>query len=519
MHNIPLRSGSRKYDYYVNSNVAVPGNGRTPLGAFRNLSDLPTIASGMRIGLARGSTWNSGNEKITSTGGVSNVAVEAYGSGASPVIDCGDQVTSGNWTKTAARTNVYETASITFPAGNGGTSVNTWINVTENGVFLQFVATQALVDTTVGSYTIVDMTASAGVIYVRASSGIPTTNGKTYKYSARPWAIKINGGSGNSVTGITASLNGEHDGSIILGGDGSAPLLRNCTLNLGGKHNAFLTGGGICTGCTFNDAYYTSSSNMLVFFEGTGSGLGVNVFSTTFNYGVNTAGQGNPINAVGSHANAGTLGPFVSSNLNINATGTVNTFTGIEPSNVSSMSITGGVLQGGIQEGIGMDDSISLTVTGTQYVSTWNQNHFIGPGNSTTITLTNTLACVTNVQTAIFRMNSKTPVTLTMTGNNWYLQSTQGAAFWEFIACAGSERLDITANNNTFHSAKAGAWYFDMGTNASNVFTGNSNHYVGTSPNWFWHGSTKTSLATWQSSTGQDASADTSGDASGSCSV
>lgn len=262
--------GGSGINYFVDS---VNGNdgytGKSPAAAFATISALPAITPGMRINLAKGSTWR---EQLTIA--ANNVTVQAYGTGAAPILDASDIIANAAFTKTVGRTNVYQ-ATVNVSAG--------WSSVWEDAVRFANVADLATCDATASSYTCVDA-AGPMVLYIHASGdGNPITNGKTYETTAtvRTCGITSFGYTGTVISGITCKRNRDNNGSIIMG---DSTTLTDCTALEGTKHNIFIGNGSVLTGCIAQDAYFKPtepSHSLYVYNANVGNGAGVTFTNCT----------------------------------------------------------------------------------------------------------------------------------------------------------------------------------------------------------------------------------------------
>jgi hypothetical protein len=258
-------AGGGGFDYYVDSvNGNDANDGLTSATAFATISALPAIATGKRIGLARGSHWR---EQLTIA--VNSVAVGAYGSGANPLLDASDIVPVGDWSKTGGQTNVYQ-ATVAADL-----SVITWVNAWEDDVFLARAASIAACDAAPGSYYPSSDTVGPTItLYVHATdSGNPASNGKVYETSARQSGLMANPYSNITATGITTRRNCHNDGSLRTG---RYARRTNGRFEDGGKHNVYVSDGSTLTDCVADDLYYNSvSATLFVHHETTPAGLGV----------------------------------------------------------------------------------------------------------------------------------------------------------------------------------------------------------------------------------------------------
>ena len=495
------------YNYYVDSvNGSDANTGTSPASAFRNLTALPTINSGQSVGLAAGSYWRQTLAIGTGSPLVNNVTVAMYGTGSKPVLDGADIISTGDWSKTGGFTNLYQ-ATEPLP---GSTN---WVNVFENGSFLQNVASQATADATACSYYISDMTLTGAPIYIHTCDGSnPASNGKTYEYTHRSLVLQV-WGNNETISNISTKRAAGNNGSLVVLGDGSASYIQGCTADLGGKHNLFAPGGSTVDGCSFTDEYYPSSGNMLVFFDGVGSGLPVTVKNSTFLQTQNITG--NVVSAIFTHTGSGSLGAMTVSTSTMAATNG-SKLSGIGGTNLSSLSINDVIASSTANL---VSASVNTTLTNSQMVSSYTTTTaLIGTAASNiTVTVSNTQACLNNIQNGIVvAQNASTSITLA--GNTFYVGATQGFPYDVFRSISGSSTL--IANNNVLDSGKASAYAWDFGSQTGVSYTGNNNSYA--LPNltrWILGGTTYTSFAAWQTASGQDSNSTTAGSGISACTL
>lgn len=250
------------YDWYVDSVAGLDSNdGTTPLSALQTITALEakTLEAGDRVGLARGSHWR---EELNVA--VNNVVIEAYGTGAAPVLDASDVVSSGAWSKTGGRTNVYE-ATLTHEATGGGDGpiVRVW----EDGVRLSRAADLGACDATPGTYYPSTET-SPYTLYIHATgSGDPATNGKAYEVPVRKWGLYSWLAESIVVSGVTTQRNMHNNGSLVIGKFGTA---NGVTAKEGTKHNIFFREGGRGSGIAAEEEYNAGeTASMLIVFDDT----------------------------------------------------------------------------------------------------------------------------------------------------------------------------------------------------------------------------------------------------------
>ncbi len=229
--------------WYVDSVNGNDGNDGTGAGtALQTIAAVLAkgIGTNAVINLARGSLWR---EELT--GLPAGVTVQAYGSGARPLLAADDVAANGSFTKTGGRTYVWQ-IPWTLSGFVSGKSIH---SVWENGVKLTRVADVATCDATAGSFYAPAATAGPDTIYVHASDNSDVTaNGKTYELAKRSSGVRVGDGTnftyGGSIIGIHGRRNSGNDGSIR----GYGPsYLKDCLAEDGTIHN--LWNGGVAEDC------------------------------------------------------------------------------------------------------------------------------------------------------------------------------------------------------------------------------------------------------------------------------
>jgi hypothetical protein len=244
------------YDYYVDSISGSDANsGRTPTLALQNLTALPTPLSNVSICLVANSYWrqfyNASNGATSA-----NLTIAGCGSGAQPVVDASDAISTSQWSQTGGLSATYQTGStLLFPTGVPMTQGVPWVQVFENGNYLAYYSTTANVDAHPGSYTVNSMSGATGQIFVHASDNSnPATNGKTYEYTSRPSGIYVNASASPVVRNIHFKRAGTSFGALQISGDGTNALVDSVTIDQGNEHSIGMPT-GILQNSTFNDEY------------------------------------------------------------------------------------------------------------------------------------------------------------------------------------------------------------------------------------------------------------------------
>jgi hypothetical protein len=244
--------------YYVDSVRGSDSNsGRSASRPFANLTALPTVTNGMRIFLARGSSWRG---EITINVGVSNVQIADYGYGALPIIDCSVILASGSWSKTAGKTNIYQQTITPEVLANG----KTWITVFQDGAFMTRIdndpSTGTLaddltaLDAAPGRYVVTSDITGTPTLYINATgSGDPASNGKVYEYSKYKSGVFGDGATDCTVIGIEVKKPLHNNGGIVLGKRGR---IQACVFSYGNKHNSYAGESSQVIDCASSNLYY-----------------------------------------------------------------------------------------------------------------------------------------------------------------------------------------------------------------------------------------------------------------------
>ena len=433
------------------------------------------------------------------------MAVGTYGTGARPILDGSDLIVNANLTKTAGLTNVYNTGTINFILG--GLGAVGWINVFETGgpgdgatgQFLQFVTSQALCDSTPGSYTIAGMSTGAGVptsaaIYIHSTdSSSPITNGYTYEFSNRSASI-YSTGAGATISGIECRKAAGKDGAINLdAGDGSAFTVNDCLVRLCAQHSLFASGGSVVKNSIFINNYFgTTGGNCIVFYENVGAGRSFWSQNNIFQQDQNITGYGGTT-AILSHSSSGNNGTVYSQNDWFISKNSGN-LGGFFVQDAASLNISGAL---GSNTNTFISAYTNVTLTNSQVVSNYVFNQLInGQANNLTYALSGN-QYATTLGVPIIATHSTTGVALSITGDIYYRNDKTNSA--DFINGAGSCSLSV--NNVTFDAAvqhtqaydTSGPWTFSGGTTS-----GTDNSYKAVQvDNFTWNGTYYSSLATW----------------------
>lgn len=285
---------TRDFDYYVDSDSGNDSNSGTDedeaFASFAPLTTLGTLPDGSRIGIKDDTEYQS---ELVITG--DDIVIDTYGSGDKPYIDARDTVTG--FTATPGRTNVYQT-TITLPG-----SVKALGNIFEDDTILQQYNNLDSVEANPGSAHVSDWTATTTTLYVHSSdNGNPDSNGETYRYSRRLYAISVTG-DGTTISGVRTRGQAHQDGSIAIYGEGA--IIEDVRVEDGARHSMYLRTGGVVRNSYFyrgaNDL--EGSANFIVWNQPDAELITAETESTVFDAG----NSGRVISALSAHGDDSTL--------------------------------------------------------------------------------------------------------------------------------------------------------------------------------------------------------------------
>jgi hypothetical protein len=479
----PVTTKSTLLDWYVDSVSGDDGNdGKSAGAALATLAGLvgESLASGDKIGLAAASTWL---EELDLSA-LDNVSIQSYGAGNRPIISGADVIDSGDWSKTAGRTNVYECSQTLEETG----ITDPWINIFEDDIHFTNVADQATCDSTPASYYIAGHDTTPFTLYIHTSgSDDPGSNGSTYNYSNRNRALEV--GDSCAISGLELLRARGGSGSLKAGRSVS---VSNCHVKDGSKHNAYAEDGASFANCTFHIAYWGASTPVLaVLNENTPVGLGGTFRNCTFSQ--DTYSLSTSLFGLYWHKNtSGDFGNILVDNCtfdklhtgidvgldcdlctvsNTTVTATVRPFRSYKPLVLDTCVITNGSATGGQIVKINADTT--LTISGCTITSTVNLTggsiHMGG------------YAC-----------------TVTATGSTWVGQDSGSPGFDNIFYCTDSDPT-ITFTTNTVTD-----WtrVTQMGANTPTIDF-DFNTYT-TEPKFQYDNTAYNTLADWQSGESQD---------------
>lgn len=227
-------SGGRLHaapEFYVDSINGSDGNaGTSSAAAFANPSAV-TWANNRKLALARVSAWAAEISRAVNSG----VAVSSYGAGVLPILDGADTITG--WTAHATLANVWE-KSVAHNAGSGTNR----LTVYEDDALMTRVTSAVLVSSTDTSFK--DAKGSDGTpvtIQIHPTgSGNPNSNGKTYKVSTRLDGLHL--GDNAVVSGVRVQRVTSNNGALEVG---ETADVRKVLSVYGTKHNLLIRSGSL----------------------------------------------------------------------------------------------------------------------------------------------------------------------------------------------------------------------------------------------------------------------------------
>lgn len=472
--------------YFVNSVNGNDGNdGTSALTPFRTIGRLlqETIQPYSIINLARGSHWR---EQLTIA--ADNVTIQAYGSGARPLLDCSTIATG--FTKTAGQTNVYQAGITTNYTPNEPGFVGVW----ENSIRLVIATSLANCDSTPGSYYVSSHDAVNITVYIHASgSSNVATNGKTYEVSNRLSGIYSWFANRTIVEGIACRRNYSKGGSIKVGKNS---ILRDCFITEGNSHNAYMRAGGSAYNCIFEDAYHTAGSTLLVINDDNLAGEHSVISGCTFRL----AGLDSPNDALVGVMNA-----------HNNVSGSFGTII-VEDCTFENFSTAGGMIFPNDVDDVYLINPVYINCRmGVTYCGALQSYTVIGGSftsnvpNQRAISLTSPGAPL-NVDGFVINQQGTTDVgeiTLTtayeLALKNVVLNAGSDVRAALYCSNAGA---NITIENLNCNNAGGWSWIYNIVAGAT--FASDYNRFGGTNFNMQIGGQTYTSLAAYQAATGQD---------------
>jgi hypothetical protein len=548
-------------------NDSNPGTAALP---FKNLTAIPTLTAGQSVGLACESPPAHWRQWINQGAAPNNITITGYGpctstasiiAGATsnlPIIDGANIITTG-WTKTSGYTNVYNTNSALnyatwYGGGQGGLykgtdnsgppygAVNAFLNfweddgsTTTGGKFLSWQSSIAAVDANACSYYMPNLITTgandnnlwaippSGTLYIHGCNPTalnPSTNGYTYDYSDRVYAIAL-GSAGCTIEYLEARKANWGAGEVTCTALNGKDTYSNLIIRDYSESGLGITGGSSVTNSVFIDGYFPVSTNyggspILIYENGAATGLNSSITNNIFQWNQNVSGNA-AIYPVISQLTSGSEGSLTFSNnwiIGNNGTHTsyieANTFTSVLLDSDYFINAHGVVLVGGSP----------TTVSNSVVYSSGCKAGCLGvfqvqSGNN--LKLTNNNICETNTYYGIVRNNGA--ATITSSGNKFYLATPGGYAG---VYSGDSGVLTVSSQNDDFGGS--GTWYpvVNYAASGSTWTTPSSpaNIYEGAT-HWEWNNASISTLVGWKAATGvSDPSSVTSGSsASGACSA
>ncbi|MEM8986631.1 MAG: hypothetical protein AAGC95_07900 [Pseudomonadota bacterium] len=494
------------FTYYVDPVLGDDLNtGDSEGAALQTIAEALSRATvGEKIGLKRGAVFFE-----TAVSALNTLTIGAYGTGARPLIRADDAIAPGAFSQNATHANVYEAAVVSITGGG-----DHWINVLEDALQLQYVASVALCQTTAGSYHVASHTGTDGqalaqTVYVHPGDSLnPGSNGKSYSCSARQYGVRLTG-TNCVIEGVAAQMQTHPDGSLVITGRNGR--IEDCEALYGGKHNAYVAGGGLVKNTTVKDAHFNyENTSLVVAFDPAGDGLDVTFDTVTM---ANSAGARQRMTAFGYHTSGGagqTLGTALIANCRME---NCNSWLGGD--DATAMIVEDCIA---VDCDFGGFFTKDVTIRRCQVKGSANDGNLVQPNSDDTVMVVeNTTFCEGRTQRGIVDSHQRTNVSVTLTNCDFFIQSTDTGWKKHVFMQDGA----LTVNGCTF-DGDATDTGFEIGRSGGTViYTGNNNHFPAFA-NGMRHalnGTTYASLSAWQSGSGQDAASDATGDASGVCAV
>lgn len=468
------------FTYYVDSvNGNDSNSGRSPTTALKTLTALPTLFPYDTVRLVTDSIFR--NQKFANI--PNNLTIEAYGSGAKPIMRGDASLSSGGWSKTVGRTFVYE-RTITFDADPSG-----YMLIFENDAFMARKTSVANVDSNAGSYYCTSDTAGTATLYIHATGdGDPASNGKTYDYTKTALSIDAFSAVGVKLRGVIFKRSLYQNGYVYLGKNSYA---YSCDFQQNSRHNFICRGGFYGESCTFTDGYYAGAgATLFVCYEASPTAADtVTLISCT------ASNSGSPDTAVTGYLNHGAASPgtnfgpvtYISCAAQNVATG----WSCIDSTLFTFTSCTFSTVTYGIS--VGVASTFNITgVTGS--VFTFGvEVAAAATVNVTTPNLTSTAAgfggCIHSTAGGTITMSGGT-----LTSDNPTNDGARG--------CFGINTTNTTWIINGMRIALRRPVYFVTNNHTLNAMDNQS--YSNAAAIWQYQGSSRVGLAAWKSATGFD---------------
>jgi hypothetical protein len=217
-------------EFFVDAINGNDGNAGSAAAPFANPSAL-TWANSRKVALVRGSSWAAEISRSAN----SAVEITSSGTGALPILDGSDIITG--WTAHATLANVWE-KSVAHSAGTGTNR----LTVYEDGALMARVTSAALCSSTETSFK--DAKGSDGTpvtIQIHPTgSGNPNSNSKTYRVSTRLDGLHL--GDNAVISGVRVQRVTSNNGALEVGENAD---VRKVLSVYGTKHNLLIRSGSL----------------------------------------------------------------------------------------------------------------------------------------------------------------------------------------------------------------------------------------------------------------------------------
>lgn len=246
--------------YYISSSGSDTNNGlslSTPFATFAKLSTV--IQPGDWVYLVRGSYWR----ETFDFSALGVFTILESGEGATPVIDCSEQIPAGLWTPHATYAGVYQCSwdveqalKDQYTYGKGKVIVNRGANRDSAELLYDITSlgTYSYADSSHATYWLGELNSvSSGyfydwltnILYLKAPGlADPSIDGMYYSATFREFGLTL--GTGTSCTAVHTKMQGHNDGSTICGDN---IVIKDSLIEQGHTHNLFVSGTTIVDNC------------------------------------------------------------------------------------------------------------------------------------------------------------------------------------------------------------------------------------------------------------------------------
>jgi len=256
--------------WYVDSvNGSDAYNGLTIATAFATLAKvLSVVQAGQGIGLVCGSNWME-----TCNIPHDNVFIKTVGVGSAPIIDGAAIVESSEWVNDGTYTNTYKITRTSL-----GSVSDSNQSIWEDGQILVLAASASACDTTAGTFYYASTNAGLSyTIYMHPTTGVPISNGRAYRESARLFGVNVEVGVDDvAIIGpLVVKRSQHHDGVLRLAGkncraynvDTSSGAIHSVYISTGYLYNVTSDGCPLYGSTDFVCNAYPSEADSEVFME------------------------------------------------------------------------------------------------------------------------------------------------------------------------------------------------------------------------------------------------------------